>query len=111
MDTGDMGKQMMDFYKTTFDNTFNAMEMMQDQTEQMIKSFADTAPQFPGEGKKFMDQWLESCKKGRKDFRKMMEDNFSKGEDFFAKPGKESREAGEKVQKGQKKKPKSKARA
>lgn len=30
-----MGKQMMDFYKTTFDNSFSAMTMLQEQMERM----------------------------------------------------------------------------
>ena len=84
MDTGDMGKQMMDFYKTTFNNTFNAMVMVQDQNEKMMKSLADMAPQFPGVVRKVMDQWLETCKRGREDFRNMMEDNFSKVEGAFS---------------------------
>ena len=93
MDTAKMAKQMIDFHKATFDNTFNAMVMLQDQTEKMVNSFMEQATWLPEEGKRVIDEWLKGYKKGREDFKKLADDNFKKVEDFFAAPGKAKKEA------------------
>jgi hypothetical protein len=84
MDTQKMAKQMIDFHKATFDNTFNAMVMLQDQTEKMVGTFLEQATWLPEEGKRVIDEWLGAYKKGREDFKKLVDDNFTKVEDFFA---------------------------
>ena len=35
MDPKKMGKQMLDFYKTSFDNSYNAMTMLQEQMDRL----------------------------------------------------------------------------
>ena len=84
MDTGKMTKQMLDFHKATFDNSFNAMVMLQDQTEKMVNTFIAQATWLPAEGRKVVNEWLSAYKKGRVDFKKLVDDNFKKVEDFFA---------------------------
>ena len=49
-----MAKQMIDFQKATFDNTFNAMVLLQEQTEKMVKTFMAQATLLPEEGKKML---------------------------------------------------------
>lgn len=83
MDKGKMAKQMIDFHKATFDNTFNAMVMLQDQNEKMVNTFLEQATWLPEEGKKVIDEWLKAYKKGRVDIKKLVDDNFKKVEDFF----------------------------
>ena len=92
MDTGEMGKQMMGFYKASFDTTFNAMVMLQDQTEKMVRSFIEQTTSVPEEGKRVIDEWLKAYKKGREDFKKVVDDNFKKVEDFFATAAKTKKE-------------------
>jgi polyhydroxyalkanoate synthesis regulator phasin len=92
MDTGKMTKQMLDFHKATFDNTFNAMVMLQDQTEKMVNTFIAQATWLPEEGRKVVNEWLSAYKKGREDFKKVVDDNFKKVEDFFATTGKAEKE-------------------
>ena len=77
------GKQMMDFYKAAFDNTFNVMATMQDQTEKMVSMFLDQAAWMPEQGKKPIRDWGQAAKKGREDFRKAVDDNFEKVKEFF----------------------------
>jgi polyhydroxyalkanoate synthesis regulator phasin len=99
MDTGRMAKQMIDFHKATFDNTFNAMVMLQDQTEKMVNTFLAQATWLPEEGKRVIDEWLTAYKKGREDFRKLADDNFKKVDDFFATTGKAKKETKKEVKK------------
>ena len=47
-----IAKQMMDFNRTAFENTFGAMCMLQEQSEKMVNSFVEQAEWIPGEGKK-----------------------------------------------------------
>jgi polyhydroxyalkanoate synthesis regulator phasin len=83
MDSAKIAKQMIDFQKTTFDNTFSAMVMMQEQTERMANTLLEQAAWMPEEGKKAVSDWVKAYKKGREDFKKAVDENFKKVEDFF----------------------------
>lgn len=80
-----MAKQMIDFNKSSFDNTFNALTMLQEQYERMINSFMDQAVWLPEEGKKALNEWLDSYKKGREAFKETVDTSFKKVEDYFSK--------------------------
>jgi len=84
MDQNQIFKQMIDFNKATFDNSFKAMVMVQEQTEKMVSTILDQATWLPEEGKKAIKEWANACKKGSEDFKKAVDDNFKKVEDFFA---------------------------
>jgi len=84
MDPKQIAKQMIQFSKTAFDNTFNAMSVMQEQTEKMIGTYLEQAPMIPAEGKKAIADWMKSYKKGREEFKAAVEGNYKKVEDFFA---------------------------
>lgn len=77
-------KQVIEFQKTTFDNTFNAMVVLQEQAEKMTKAMLEQSPWVPEEGKKAVQEWIGAYKKGREDFKKMVEENFQRVEDFFS---------------------------
>jgi hypothetical protein len=83
MDQGKIAKQMIDFHKATFDNTFNAMSILQEQTERMVGMFLDQSPWVPEEGRKAINDWVNTYKKGRSDFKKTVDDSFRKVDDFF----------------------------
>lgn len=83
MDSAKIAKQMIDFQKTTFDNTFSAMVMLQEQTERMAGTLLDQATWMPEEGRKAVNDWVKAYKKGREDFKKSVDENFKKVEDFF----------------------------
>lgn len=84
MEPTKMAKQMMDFYKTTFDNSFNAMVMLQEQTEKTMAAFMDQATWLPDEGKNVMEEWVKAYKKGREDFKKTIDDGFKKVDEYFS---------------------------
>jgi len=83
MESMRFAKQMMDFYKTTFDNSFNAMVMLQEQTERMVSSFMDQANWLPDEGKNILNEWVRTYKKGREEFKTSVDENFKKVQDYF----------------------------
>jgi polyhydroxyalkanoate synthesis regulator phasin len=77
-------KQMVDFNKAAFDNTFSAMATVQEQTEKMAKTVLEQATWLPEEGKKVINEWIQAYKKGREDYKKLVDENFKRVEDFFA---------------------------
>jgi|WetSurMetagenome_2_1015567.scaffolds.fasta_scaffold687770_2 hypothetical protein len=83
MEQGKITKQMIEFHKTTFDNTFNAMEILQEQTEKMVGMFLEQAPWFPAEGKDAVSEWVKTYKKGREAFKASVNESYKKVEDFF----------------------------
>ncbi len=85
MDNKLIAKQMIEFNKTAFDNSFKAMTMVYEQNEKMIEAFLGQASWMPAEGRKALQDWMESYKKGCQDFKKIVEDNYAKVEGFFSK--------------------------
>jgi len=85
MELEQLAKQMIDLNKVAFTNTFNTIVMLQDQTEKMVRSFMDKAYWIPEEGKKSLDEWIKACKKGREEYKKIVDDGFEKLGEFFSK--------------------------
>ena len=79
-----MAKQAVDFQKATFDNTFHAITMIQDQTEKAFNTLLETGMwPLPEEGKKVLKEWTQAFKKGRDEFKKVMDEGFCKAENCF----------------------------
>ena len=80
METTKIAKQMIGFQKTVFDNSFNAMATVQDQTEGMFNNFIGQFPWVTDEGKKQMDKTYTYIKKARDDFKKAVDDGYAQFE-------------------------------
>ncbi|MDT8273793.1 MAG: hypothetical protein RRA35_11450 [Desulfomonilia bacterium] len=80
-------KQMISMQKTTFDSSFGTMVMLQDQAEKMVKTVLEQAPWITADGRKALDQWVSSFKKGREDFKNSVDEGYQKVEEFFEKFG------------------------
>jgi polyhydroxyalkanoate synthesis regulator phasin len=78
METETLAEQIIDFHRTTFDTGLSAMAMLQEQTEKLFNTSLEQSFLMPKEGRKIIDEWLESYKKGRDDFKKTMDENFQK---------------------------------
>ena len=87
MDQKQMAKQMLQFNKTAFDNTFNAMTMVYDQNEKMVGTFLQQASWLPEDGRKAISDWMDAYKKGGENFKNLVDENYQKVEDFFAGSG------------------------
>lgn len=84
MDPKMMGKQVIEFNKTAFDNTFNAMVILQDQMEKVMNFYLEQNKLLPDEGKKAIIEWMTAFKRAREDFKKSVDENYKKVESFFA---------------------------
>ncbi len=84
MEPKQIAKQMIDFTKTAFDNSFEAMAVLQDQTEKMVNAMIEQNSLMPEDGKKAVSDWIKSYKKGRNDFKAAADENFKKVESFFS---------------------------
>jgi polyhydroxyalkanoate synthesis regulator phasin len=76
-------KQMTEFNKTAFDNSYNTMTMFREQNEKMANSLLDQATWMPEEGKKALTEWMKSYKKGCEDFKKIVDQNYKNVEQYF----------------------------
>jgi hypothetical protein len=92
MNTIQIPKQIMEFNKSTFDNNFKAMMLMQDQTQRLASSFVEKAAWLPDEGKKAINDWMKSYQKGVEGFKaasdesyKIISQVFSKSEEVISK--------------------------
>ena len=74
-------KQVISFQKSTFENSFAAMDMLQGQAEQMLTSAWRQAPWLPEEGKLLMDHWIGTLQEGRKSFRQSVREGFDRLEE------------------------------
>ena len=83
METEKFAKQMIDFQKATFDNTFTALTMLQDQAERMVNTVIDQATWLPEESRRVINEMVGAYKKGRTDFKGAIDENFVKLADLF----------------------------
>lgn len=83
MDQKQIFKQMMEFNKGAFNNAFNAMVMIQDQTETLANTMLNQATWVPEEGKKAIKEWVDTFKKGREEYKKAVDEAIKKVEEFF----------------------------
>lgn len=80
METAKIAKQMIGFQKTVFDNSFNAMAIVQDQAETMINNFLGQFPGVTEDGKKQMNETYAYTKKARDDFKKAVDEGYTQFE-------------------------------
>jgi hypothetical protein len=71
-------KQIIDFQKSTFDNTYNAIVQIQDQAEKMTHEVMGKMPWIPEGGKKAFNDSIKMFKNAREDYHKMVSDGFVK---------------------------------
>jgi hypothetical protein len=76
-------KQMIDFNQTTFNNAFDAVVLLQDQFEKVANTALDQIPGLPAEGRKAIENYAESFKEGRKNFKQQIDNGFEQAEKLF----------------------------
>ena len=84
MDPKQIAKQMSQFNKAAFDNTFSAMTVLQEQMEKMVNNYLEQSPWMPAEGKKAITDWIKAYKQGREGFKAAVDDNYRKVEEYFS---------------------------
>lgn len=78
-------KQMIEFNQATFNNTFQAMVLLQDQFERIAQTTVEQANWLPAEGRKSIEDWVEAYKTGRDNYKSYVDDSYKKVEKYFAK--------------------------
>lgn len=89
MDSKQITKQLMDFNKITFDNAFNTMTILHDKTADIVLRFLERANWITEDGKKVINEWTKSCKKGSEYFKGYADENYKKIADYFTREEKE----------------------
>lgn len=83
MDQKQIATQMINFNKSTFDSTFNAMVVLQDQAEKLVFSYLEKATWFPEEGRKAVNEWVDTYKKARENFKNSYDENYQKVANYY----------------------------
>ncbi len=83
MDARQTTKQLMEFNKRAFDNFYNTLSTLQDETESIVSRFMEKSTWMTPEGKKMFSQMSESYRKGRNDFKAMADENYRKVSEYF----------------------------
>jgi polyhydroxyalkanoate synthesis regulator phasin len=92
MELKNVTKQTFDFYRSSFNNSFNAMMMLQEQAQKVLDMYLEQTTGFPEEGKKAINEWIKAYKKGSADFKSAVDESFKRMEGFFAEPAKGKKE-------------------
>ena len=83
MDQKQIARQMVQFNKTAFDNSFKAMSMVLEQNEKMVNALLEQAV-LPEDGKKAIKEWMTTYKSGCDDFKKVVDESYAKVEAYFS---------------------------
>ncbi|KJS31901.1 MAG: hypothetical protein VR64_10305 [Desulfatitalea sp. BRH_c12] len=83
MEQKQMLKQMVEFNQAAFNNTFKAMEMMQDQFERVARSVMEQATWLPAEGRNAIENWVQAYKGGREKYKQYLDESYGQVEKFF----------------------------
>lgn len=84
MDNKLIAKQLVEFHKSTFDNTFKSLAILQEQAEKMVNTFLQQATWLPAEGKDAIKEWVNIYSKARVEFKNAADKNYKKVEEYFA---------------------------
>ncbi len=83
MDQKQLLKQMIEFNQAAFNNAYNAMVMLQEQFEHVANTVLEQATWLPAEGRNAIENWVQSYKTGRDNYKQYMEESYSQVEKFF----------------------------
>lgn len=76
-------KQLIEFNRTSFNNMYSTMVMLQEQAEKMAETLLAHPGLLPQEGKEVMKEWVKIFRAQRLEYKQTVDENFKKLEDFF----------------------------
>jgi hypothetical protein len=83
MEADKLAKQMIDFHKTAFNNTFDIVMAVQDQSEKITRSWYEKNGILPDQSKKIMHDWGNVIKKSLGEYKKIVNHGFDSIETCF----------------------------
>ncbi len=78
-----MIRQILNFNKKAFDDSFNVVITVQENTEKMTRIFWEKSAFIPSEGKKMVEDWVHTYKNGLDEFRASVDSRFKLVENYF----------------------------
>ena len=84
MDQKQIIKQMVEFNQTAFENVYDAIVTIQDQSEQWAERMIDQVEWIPAEGRKVIDNWVDVYKSNRETFKTQIDNGYKQIEKLFA---------------------------
>jgi hypothetical protein len=78
-----MIKQIMDFNKKAFDDSFNTVVAVQEHAEKMVHDFWEKSTFFPEERKRAFGDWVSTYKSGLDEFKANADSRFKLVEDYL----------------------------
>jgi hypothetical protein len=76
-------KQIIEFNQSSFNNSYQALALLQDQFERIANTVIGQANWLPAEGRKAIENWVEAYKTGRDDFKSFVDDSYKQVERFY----------------------------
>jgi hypothetical protein len=83
MEADTLAKQMIGFHKTAFNNTFDIVMAVQDQSEKLTRSWCEKSGILPDQSKKMMHDWGKVIKKSLGEYKKVVNHGFDTIETCF----------------------------
>ena len=83
MEAVEFTKQIVEYQKAAFNSGFNIIAKLQDQAETTAATFLEKTWGVPKDSQKIFNQWSEVFRKGRNDFKNMIDQNFNAIENLF----------------------------
>jgi len=82
MEPTNITKQMIDFQRILFNNTYNAATIIQDNSENMMSAYMKQFPWMTEETKKPFNDSVTFLKSAREDYKKTVDQGFDKLEEL-----------------------------
>jgi hypothetical protein len=79
----EIARQITGFFKTASDSSFKTITLLQEYTEKTISLSLVRSPWFPEEGRKLVNEWLKTYRKGYDDFKIAADEQYRKLEMLF----------------------------
>lgn len=79
------GENMLKLMKSSSDAMFDNLVRIQELNEKILKDMIAKGQEMQPDVTKMMNEFVENAKKGRDEYRKVMEDGFKKIEDMLKK--------------------------
>jgi len=83
MDTVSITKDLISLQKQSFNNLFDAMIHFQEEAEKTCRLWANRVGSH-AKAPEMADQWHALMRKGRDDYRQLINDGYTRMEDYFA---------------------------
>jgi predicted urease superfamily metal-dependent hydrolase len=69
-------RQMVDFQRSAFDHAYQTTALLQEHMEKVTSTAVHEIGWLPEDGKRMIEEWTGSCRKGRNEMKKAIDEQF-----------------------------------